>query len=71
MGLLTNPQARARISQLVSKYNNIISCLCYVAGVLGFLALAHKNVNAGNYFSENALLPGNIPLNLPMYPVIS
>uniref|UniRef100_A0ABM0LWL3 Glycosylphosphatidylinositol anchor attachment 1 protein-like n=1 Tax=Saccoglossus kowalevskii TaxID=10224 RepID=A0ABM0LWL3_SACKO len=34
------------------------SVLCYVIGIVWMLALAYKPLNAGTYFSENALLPG-------------
>ncbi|XP_060080129.1 glycosylphosphatidylinositol anchor attachment 1 protein-like [Ylistrum balloti] len=58
MGILSNPQQRQKIVDTIAKYNNKICFLCYVAGVAWFLALAYPPMNAKNYFSENALLPG-------------
>jgi glycosylphosphatidylinositol transamidase len=59
MGLLSDPKQRQRIIDIISKYNNKLCVLCYVAGVIWFLALAYQPFNARTYFSENALLPGN------------
>ncbi|KAK3085911.1 hypothetical protein FSP39_010424 [Pinctada imbricata] len=58
MGLLSDPQKRKKIVDCIAKYNTKLCFLCYVAGVVWFLALAYKPLNAGTYFSENALLPG-------------
>lgn len=58
MGLLSDPKQRQRIIDIISKYNNKLCVLCYVAGVIWFLALAYQPFNARTYFSENALLPG-------------
>ncbi|XP_061197375.1 glycosylphosphatidylinositol anchor attachment 1 protein-like [Saccostrea echinata] len=58
MGLLTDPKRQKKIVDVISKYNNILCVLCYVAGVAGFLALAYQPFNGATYFSENALLPG-------------
>ncbi|KAL4235222.1 Glycosylphosphatidylinositol anchor attachment 1 protein [Mactra antiquata] len=58
MGLLSNPQSRQKLVDAVTKYNNILCALCYVVGVVWFLALAYPPLNARTYFSENALLPG-------------
>lgn len=58
MGLLSNPRAQEKIVNVLKKYANALCVLCYVAGVVWFLALAYKPLNAGTYFSENALLPG-------------
>ena len=60
MGILSDPEKRKKIVAAIAKYNNLICILCYVVGVGWFFALAYKPLNAGNYFSENALLPGNI-----------
>ncbi|KAL3859873.1 hypothetical protein ACJMK2_010062 [Sinanodonta woodiana] len=58
MGFLSNPKQRQKIIDAVSKYNNKLCVLCYVAGVAWFLALASPYLNAQTYISENALLPG-------------
>ncbi|XP_052060128.1 glycosylphosphatidylinositol anchor attachment 1 protein-like [Mytilus californianus] len=58
MGLLSDPKKRQKILDVISKYNNHLSVLCYIAGVTWFLALAYQPLNARTYFSENALLPG-------------
>ena len=58
MGLLTNPKTRAKLVAVVSRFCNPLCLICYVVGVVWFLALAHRAINAGTYFSENALLPG-------------
>jgi len=43
-------------------YKNRISAVLYLAGVVGFLAIADERLNDGTYFSENALLPGTAVL---------
>ena len=71
MGLLTNPKTRARFISLIRRFCNPLCILCYIIGIVWFLALAYHPLNAGTYFSENALLPGrvfiyyNIFCNLP------
>lgn len=58
MGLLTDPKRQKKIVEAISKYNNWLCVLCYLSGVIGFLALAYQPLNGATYFSENALLPG-------------
>lgn len=58
MGLLSNPKSRQKIVGAITKYNNILCAVCYVVGIIWFLALAYPPLNAKTYFSENALLPG-------------
>lgn len=58
MGLLTDPKRQKKIIEVISKYNNLLCVLCYLSGVVGFLALAYQPLNGATYFSENALLPG-------------
>ena len=58
MGLLTDPSSRQRLVNIVSKHNNKLCVLAYIVGLTWFLALAYPPINAGTYFSENALLPG-------------
>lgn len=58
MGILSDPQKRQKIVAVIANYNNKLCFVCYVAGVAWFLALAYPPMNAKNYFSENALLPG-------------
>ena len=60
MGLLTDPKRQKKIIEVISKYNNLLCVLCYLSGVLGFLALAYQPLNGATYFSENALLPGKV-----------
>lgn len=60
MGLMSDPKKRQKILDVISKYNNKLCVLCYVAGAIWFLALAYQPLNARTYFSENALLPGMI-----------
>ncbi|CAE1241658.1 GAA1 [Acanthosepion pharaonis] len=58
MGLLTDPRQRRRFVLIISRYNNRLCALFYISGLLWFLGLAYVYLNAGTYFSENALLPG-------------
>ena len=60
MGLLTNPQTREKLVGIIKRFENRLCVLCYLVGVGWFLALAYRPLNAGTYFSENALLPGNL-----------
>ena len=60
MGLLSNPKMREKVAGLVGRYNNKLCLLFYVVGLVWFLLLAHKDVNARTYFSESALLPGEL-----------
>jgi len=60
MGLLTDPKARDKFASLVARYNNVLCVLGYIVGLVWFLALAHVQLNAKTYFSENALLPGRL-----------
>lgn len=58
MGILTNTKRRGEVLMKLVQYRNKISILLYVAGILGFLAIADEKMNDATYFSENALLPG-------------
>jgi len=60
MGLLTDPNSSRGgwLSVAVVKYHAPISWLCYLAGLVYLLVLAHPAYNGRTYFSENALLPG-------------
>ncbi|KAK5648233.1 hypothetical protein RI129_003125 [Pyrocoelia pectoralis] len=59
MGILTDPSAgQGKITKIIIKYYSKISVLMYVGGVMWFFLLAYSPLNAGTYFSENALLPG-------------
>ena len=58
MGLMTDPNTQATLATFISRFHKPGSLLCYVAGVAYMLALAYPTLNAGTYFSENALLPG-------------
>ena len=37
-----------------------IRVFLYIAGVLGFLSLAHEDISPRNYVDENALMPGYV-----------
>ncbi|XP_022080896.1 glycosylphosphatidylinositol anchor attachment 1 protein-like isoform X1 [Acanthaster planci] len=58
MGLMTDPKTQAFLSNFISRFHKAGSLLCYLAGMAYMLALAYPPLNAGTYFSENALLPG-------------
>ncbi|KAL8596826.1 hypothetical protein ACOMHN_027155 [Nucella lapillus] len=65
MGLLTDTKQRQVLMRGIVKYHQKISVLFYIVGVVWFLALAYRPLNAGTYFSENALLPGLVESDLP------
>ncbi|XP_055892250.1 glycosylphosphatidylinositol anchor attachment 1 protein-like [Biomphalaria glabrata] len=65
MGILTDETQRNRLISLLVKYCNKLCALLYVVGLIGFLAQAYQPLNAGTYFSENALLPGLVETELP------
>lgn len=65
MGLLTDAKQRQWLVRIVLRYHQKLSVLLYVGGLLWFFALAYRPLNAGTYFSENALLPGLVESNLP------
>ncbi|GFO42975.1 glycosylphosphatidylinositol anchor attachment 1 protein [Plakobranchus ocellatus] len=69
MGLLTNDQSRNQLVKVLLAHGNKLCFVSYLAGVIWFLALAYQPLNAGTYFSENALLPGLVESELP--PVFS
>ena len=72
MGLLTNPKTRAKLISIISRFCNPLCFLCYVVGVCWFFALAYRPLNAGTYFSENALLPGKnifVNCNIGLYSI--
>lgn len=59
MGILTDPSAgQGKITKIIIKYYSKLTILMYVGGVIWFCLLAYTPLNAGTYFSENALLPG-------------
>lgn len=58
MGLLTDPKNRQKAVTFISNHSTKVCVLCYIGGLAWFLALAYRPLNAGTYFSENALLPG-------------
>ena len=71
MGLFTNPETRKKISTIIARYNNKLCFLCYLIGVGWFLALAHPPLNAHTYFSENALLPGELFFSVGIFIMFS
>lgn len=59
MGLLTDPSAgQGRFTKALTKHYSKICILAVIGGIIWFGALASPSMNAGTYFSENALLPG-------------
>jgi hypothetical protein len=54
----SKPTPREKITLFISNHDLKICLLCYVIGVTWFVLLAHPDMNAHTYFSENALLPG-------------
>ncbi|KAG1710448.1 Glycosylphosphatidylinositol anchor attachment 1 protein [Nymphon striatum] len=58
MGLLTDPSDKDKPAKFILQHHNKLSLLSYIAGLTWFALLAYKPLNAGTYFSENALLPG-------------
>lgn len=68
MGLLTNPKTPVKFHSVMRKFGNKVCVLSYLAGVVSFVALAHRPLNAGTYFSENALLPGITITSIDRYP---
>lgn len=59
MGLLTDPSAgQGKLTKALLKYYTKLCILLYIGGIGWFCLLAYTPMNAGTYFSENALLPG-------------
>ena len=63
MGLLSDPNKslsakKSKFAIMLCKYHNLLCFVLYLAGIVWFCLLSHKNFNSGTYFSENALLPG-------------
>lgn len=59
MGLLTDPSAgQGKLTKALVKYHPKLTIFLYIAGIVWFCLLAYSPLNAGTYFSENALLPG-------------
>ncbi|KAK7114135.1 glycosylphosphatidylinositol anchor attachment 1 protein-like isoform X2 [Littorina saxatilis] len=65
MGLLTDTKQRQIVLRMILRYHQRLSILLYIVGLVWFLALAYRPLNAGTYFSENALLPGLVESDLP------
>ncbi|KAK9887887.1 hypothetical protein WA026_000191 [Henosepilachna vigintioctopunctata] len=66
MGLLTDPNCeQGKLTKALLKYYNSLCILFYIAGIICFLTLASKEINANTYFSENALLPGLVKSEFP------
>lgn len=65
MGLLIDShqsQSKRKARKYLVKFKSLICCLLYVAGIIYFCSLAHPARNHATYFSENALLPGNLTI---------
>lgn len=65
MGILSDPQlsssdGKRKYIALISNHSNSFCFLLYVAGLAWFCALGLKDFQSKTYFSENALLPGEI-----------
>ncbi|XP_024081620.1 glycosylphosphatidylinositol anchor attachment 1 protein isoform X2 [Cimex lectularius] len=64
MGLLTDPSGlRGRPFQFLVKNHGGICAFLYLLSVVWYCLLAHDQINAGTYLSENALLPGLVALD--------
>lgn len=61
MGLLSDPSLtpRNKFGKILRKYHSKLGWLLYVASIVWFGCLGHKDFNHGTYLSENALSPGN------------
>ncbi len=63
MGLLTYPassQQKSKYAKMLIKVNRRLCLFLYVLGIGWFCLLSHKDFNHATYFSENALLPGEL-----------
>lgn len=63
MGLLTDSYQspnKKKIRKYLIKFKSLICFSLYFAGIAYFVSLAHSSRNNATYFSENALLPGNV-----------
>ncbi|XP_057291790.1 glycosylphosphatidylinositol anchor attachment 1 protein-like [Hydractinia symbiolongicarpus] len=58
MGLLSSTNGRQKVIPMLKKYGFSISILSYICGISWMASLAHHELSAKNYFSENQLLPG-------------
>uniref|UniRef100_A0A1I8MRI8 Uncharacterized protein n=1 Tax=Musca domestica TaxID=7370 RepID=A0A1I8MRI8_MUSDO len=60
MGLLSDPSLtpRNKFGKVLSKHHSKVGWLLYVASIVWFGCLGHKDFNHGTYLSENALSPG-------------
>lgn len=65
MGVLSDPSLTAsdkkiKYITIINKYSNLVCFVLYLAGLLWFCALSLPQFQSNTYFSENALLPGNL-----------
>ncbi|KAM7348018.1 glycosylphosphatidylinositol anchor attachment 1 [Cochliomyia hominivorax] len=60
MGLLSDPSLtpRHKFGKILTKYHSKFGWLLYVASIVWFGCLGHKDFNHSTYLSENALSPG-------------
>ncbi|CAO1411146.1 unnamed protein product [Diamesa tonsa] len=71
MGILSDPNKslstkKSKYAIMLCKYHNLLCFVLYLAGIVWFCLLSHKNFNSGTYFSENALLPGLVYSEIKM-----
>uniref|UniRef100_A0AAY4AI58 GPI-anchor transamidase component GPAA1 n=1 Tax=Denticeps clupeoides TaxID=299321 RepID=A0AAY4AI58_9TELE len=55
MGLLSDPNRRRALTNLLTRLNTPICVLCYLAGVAWFMGLAFEPFTLRTYMSENAM----------------
>ncbi|XP_075154344.1 glycosylphosphatidylinositol anchor attachment 1 [Haematobia irritans] len=60
MGLLSDPSLtpRNKFAKILNKHHGKVCWLLYIASIVWFGCLGHKDFNHGTYLSENALSPG-------------
>ncbi|XP_013101271.2 glycosylphosphatidylinositol anchor attachment 1 protein [Stomoxys calcitrans] len=60
MGLLSDPSLtpRNKFAKILNKHHSKVCWLLYIASIVWFGCLGHKDFNHGTYLSENALSPG-------------
>lgn len=55
MGLLSDPNRRRALSQLITRLNTPLCIISYIAGIMWFLGLAFYPFTLRSYISENAM----------------
>ncbi|KAL4648452.1 glycosylphosphatidylinositol anchor attachment 1 protein-like [Arapaima gigas] len=55
MGLLSDPNRRRALTNLLTRLNTPLCVVCYLAGVAWFMGLAFEPFTLRTYMSENAM----------------